>query len=307
MNPVHNNTIDLNLLKIFEAVMMELSVSRAAERLHMTQPAVSHALRRLRRITNDDLFVKAAGGVRPTRKALELWEPISNGLSEIRYALSPPDFEPVSSHRTFTLVAADYTKVLFLPLLLSKLGEAAPNVNLRFIPGSNSDAHKLLDHSEIDVAIGRFSSPSTRLLLHTLLSDRYVCVMRKKHSLAQRNLTPKRYADAAHLLVSLTGDSVGFIDKQLREMNLERRVALTVNQFSLVPELVSRSDLIASIPLRLVQQSPFVKDLTIAELPFSVAPTSLQMMWHQRVQSDPAHQWFRDLLLEISQSFPTLK
>ena len=306
MNPVHNDTIDLNLLKIFEAVMMELSVSRAAERLHMTQSAVSHALRRLRRITNDDLFVKAAGGVKPTRKALELWEPISSGLLEIRSALSPPNFEPMSSRRTFTLVAADYTKVLFLPPLLSKLGETAPNVNLRFIPGSNSDAHQLLDRSEIDIAIGRFSSPSTRLLLHTLLGDRYVCIMRKNHPLAQRNLTPKRYAGAAHLLVSLTGDAVGFIDKQLREMNLERRVALSVNQFSLVPELVSRSNLIASIPLRLVQQSPFIKDLIVAELPFSVSPTSLQMMWHQRSQTDPAHQWFREILIEISQSFSAL-
>lgn len=301
-----HDQIDLNLLHIFEAVMMELNVSRAAKRLNMTQPAVSHALRRLRRITHDDLFLKIPSGVSPTPRALELWEPIREGLLHIRQALTPPEFEPTLSTQTFTLAAADYTVALFFPKLLPILALTAPKINIRIVPNTNINAAKLLEQSEIDLAMGRFYRPTTRLRVQEVMGDRYVCIMRKGHPLARKKLTLKQYIKADHLLVTLTGEATGLIDEQLREMDLKRRIALTVNQFTLVPELISGSDLISAVPLRMIERSLFQKKLHNTELPLKLAPAYLQMMWHERKQTDPAHEWMRTRLLEIAQDLPKI-
>ncbi|BAZ17795.1 transcriptional regulator LysR family protein [Calothrix sp. NIES-4071] len=299
MNTVHYEQIDLNLLSIFEAVMTELNVSRAAERLNMTQPAVSHALRRLRRITNDELFIKVPSGVSPTPKALELWAPIRESLLQIRQVLSPTVFDLEKATHTFTLSMADYTAALLLPKLLPILEKTAPNINLRTVPNTNINAINLLEQSSIDIALGRFFRPSARLRVQDLTSDRYICIMRQGHPLASKKLTLKQYVNANHLLVSLTGEATGFIDEQLREKGLQRRIVITVNQFNLVPELIANSDLISAIPLRTLQRSPLKEQLHVAELPIEVAPALLQMMWHERKQREPAHEWLREIIVEI--------
>lgn len=263
MNTMHYEQIDLNLLSIFEAVMTELNVTRAAERLNMTQPAVSHALRRLRRITNDELFLKVPSGVSPTPKALELWAPISEGLIQIRQALSPTVFDLKKATHTFTLSMTDYTAALLLPKLLPIVEKTAPNINLRIVPNTNINAINLLEQSEIDIAVGRFFRPSARLRVQDLTSDSYICIMRQGHPLACRKLTLKQYVNANHLLVSLTGEATGFIDEQLREKGLQRRIVITVNQFNLVPELIANSDLITAIPLKTLQRSPLKEQLHV--------------------------------------------
>ncbi|MEM1310894.1 MAG: LysR family transcriptional regulator [Cyanobacteria bacterium P01_D01_bin.115] len=302
MNSVHDGQIDLNLLHIFEAVMMELNVSRAAERLNMTQPAVSHALKRLRRVTNDELFVKVPSGVSPTPKALELWEPVRDGLLQIRQALSPPAFEPATAQQTFNLTMADYTAALLLPKLLTVLQQTAPEIDLRIRPNTNVNAVSLLEQAEIDIALGRFFRPGARLRVQDVMRDRYVCIMRQGHPLARKKLTLKSYVNANHLLVSLTGEATGFIDEQLREQGLKRRIMLSVNQFTLVPELIATSDLITAIPQRILAKSPYSQQLHIVELPVEVAPAELQMMWHERKHADPAHEWLRQQLVAISQA-----
>lgn len=302
MNTMHYQQIDLNLLSIFEAVMTELNVTRAAERLNMTQPAVSHALRRLRRITNDELFLKVPSGVSPTPKALELWAPISESLLQIRQALSPTVFDLEKATHTFTLSMTDYTAALLLPKLLPIVEKTAPNINLRVVPNTNINAINLLEQSEIDIALGRFFRPSARLRVQDLTSDSYICIMRQGHPLARKKLTLKHYVNANHLLVSLTGEATGFIDEQLREKGLQRRIVLTVNQFNLVPELIVNSDLITAIPLRTLQRSPLKQQLHVAELPIEVAPALLQMMWHERKQREPAHEWLRGVIIEITNS-----
>ena len=296
---MHIDKIDLNLLTIFEAVMTELNVSRAAERLNLTQPAVSHALRRLRRITNDKLFTKVPSGVSPTQKALELWEPIRDGLLQIRQALTPTAFDPSTSAQTFTLSMADYTAALMLPKLLPILEQTAPGIDLRIIPNTNINAVSLLEQSEIDLAFGRFFRPGARLRVQEVMRDRYVCIMHQGHPLARKRLTLKQYVNAKHLLVSLTGEATGLIDEQLREQGLKRRVMLTVNQFTLVPELVATSDSIAAIPQRILSKSAYASQLHIAELPVEMAIAELQMMWHERKQRDPAHEWLRSLMIEL--------
>jgi DNA-binding transcriptional LysR family regulator len=299
MNTMHIKQIDLNLLTIFEAVMTELNVSRAAERLNLTQPAVSHALRRLRRITQDELFIKVPTGVSPTPKALELWEPIREGLLQIRQALTPMTFDPATSQQTFTLSMADYTAALLLPKLLPILEKNAPEIDLRVLPNTNINAARWLEQSEIDLAFGRFFRGSARLRIQKLLRDRYVCIMRQGHPLARKKLTLKQYANAKHLLVSLTGEATGFIDEQLQGHGLQRRIMLTVNQFNLLPKLVANSDLITAIPQRILAKSPYLQQLHVVELPIEIAPAELQMMWHERRQRDAGHEWMRSTIVDI--------
>ncbi|MBH8552880.1 LysR family transcriptional regulator [Nostocaceae cyanobacterium CENA357] len=291
--------IDLNLLVVFDAVMAELNVTRAADKLSMTQPAVSKALNRLRRAFNDDLFIKIPSGVKPTPKAIEIWTPVRNGLADIRQVTQPIVFEPATSSTTFTIALNDYIASLFAVPLVQRLSKEAPHINLRFIPSTNIDAPDLLEQSEIDLAIGALSASKPRLQTQTLFTDHYVCGMRKGHPLAKRKLTLDQFVRADHLLITLTGEPTGFVDRILREQGLQRRIALTVNQFALAPAILADSNLIAAINYRSVKHSPFAKSLHLAELPLDHDPIHVRMMWHDRKQRDAAHGWLRLLISEV--------
>ncbi|NJK52127.1 MAG: LysR family transcriptional regulator [Cyanobacteria bacterium CRU_2_1] len=299
INPPPSLEIDLNLLVVFDVVMAELNVTRAAEKLSTTQPAVSKALNRLRRAFKDDLFIKVSSGVKPTPKAIAIWTPIRNGLADIRQVTQPSVFEPATSSMTFTIALNDYMASLFAIPLIQRLSQAAPNINLRFIPSTNIDAPALLEQSEIDLAMGALSASKPRLQLQTLFTDRYVCGMRKGHPLAKRKLTLDRFVRADHLLITLTGEPTGFVDLILREQGLQRRIVLTVNQFALAPAVLADSNLIAAINYRSVQHSPYVKSLHLTELPLAHDPIHVHMMWHDRKQRDAAHSWLRSLIAEI--------
>jgi DNA-binding transcriptional LysR family regulator len=301
---MHNASIDLNLLIIFEAVMLELNVTRAAERLNLTQPAVSHALRRLRRLTNDELFVKVPHGVSPTPKALELWDSIGVGLTHIRQALLPASFDPAMATHTFTLALVENLVSLLLTKLVPRFEKLAPNIDLRIFPNTNHNASSLLEKAEVDLAIGRLPEPTTsRLRTHNLFTAEYVCLMRKGHPLASKKLTLNQYANAKHLLVSLTGEATGFIDRALQQQGLKRRIALTVNQFTPVPQLIATSDLLTVLPAWNVQTSDFKEQLHIVPVPLKIAPLTVQMMWHERKQNDPAHEWLRSQVIEVCANF----
>ena len=299
MTEKHDVVIDLNLLVVFDAVMAELNVTRAAEKLSMTQPAVSKALNRLRRAFNDDLFIKVPSGVKPTPKAIEMWTLIRNGLADIRQVTQPTVFEPATSTITFTIALNDYMASLFAIPLIQRLSKEAPHTNLRFIPSTNINAPALLEQSEIDLAIGALSASKPRLQTQTLFTDHYVCGMRKQHPLAKRKLTLDQFVRADHLLITLTGEPTGFVDLILREKGLQRRIVLTINQFALAPAILANSDLIAAINYRSVQHSSFANSLHLTELPLDHDPIHVRLMWHDRKQRDAAHQWLRSLITEL--------
>ncbi|ARV62901.1 hypothetical protein BZZ01_07535 [Nostocales cyanobacterium HT-58-2] len=291
--------LDLNLLTVFDAVMTELNVTRAADRLHMTQPAVSNALKRLRHLLNDELFVKVPSGVSPTPKAMEIWQPIRDALTQIRRTLEPSQFDPATATIAFTIAMNDLTANLILPKLIAVLEESAPDIDVRIIPNTHINAPILLEQAEIDVAVGVFPHPSARLRSHTLLTSPFICVMRRDHPLAGKKLTLERYVQAKHLLVTLTGESTGLIDPILQERGLQRRIALTVNQFAIAPRIVANSDFIAILPTRIVEMSGLVEQLHLAPLPIEIAPSILKMMWHERNHRHPAQEWLRSRLIEI--------
>lgn len=243
-------SFDLNLLTVFDAVMTELNVTRAAGRLNMTQPAVSNALKRLRHLLNDELFIKVPSGVSPTPKALAIASPIREALNQIRQTLEPIAFNPATEQATLTLALNDFMANLILLPLVRMLEAIAPNINVRTIPNTHINAPALLEKAAIDIAIGVFAKANARLRYHTLFTSPLICAMRRDHPLARKTLTLEQYARAKHLLVTLTGESTGLVEPLLQERGLERRIGLTVNQFFGVPQLLANSDFIAILPDR---------------------------------------------------------
>ncbi len=304
---VNEEPIDLNLLRVFDAVMTELNVTRAADRLHMTQPAVSNALKRLRHRLNDELFIKVPTGVRATPKAMHVWQPLRDALIQIRQTLEPSEFEPATAITSFRIAMNDFTANLVLPELVRVMDAAAPGINIRTMPTTYINAPMLLEQAEIDLAIGVFPNPRARLRSHSLLTSPFVCVMRQGHPLATGKLTLEQYLQAKHLLVTLTGESTGLIDPLLQERGLKRRIALTVNQFAVAPRIIAQSDLIAVLPRRIVQFSGVADRLHLTALPIKLAPTTLQMMWHERNHPEAGQQWLRSRLIEICESLESLK
>ena len=291
--------LDLNLLKVFDVVMTELNVTRAAHRLHMTQPAVSNALKRLRHLLNDQLFAKVPSGVLPTPKALELWQPLREALTQIRQTIEPGDFNPEIATLTFTIAMNDFAANVLLPKLIPVFEESAPAVNIRTIPTTHIDAVTQLEKAEIDIAVGVFPDASPRLRSQVLFTSPLTCVMRRHHPLAKQLLTLERYVQAKHLLVTLTGEPTGYIDLILLEQGLKRRIMLTVNQFAVAPQLVAGSDLLAILPTRIVEMSGVLDQLHLTPPPLEIPPSNLKMMWHERNHSDSSQAWLRSQLVNL--------
>ena len=296
-------TLDLNLLRVFDRVMSEGSLTRAAESLAITQPAASHALRRLHEAVGEPLFVRSAHGMKPTPRAEALWPQVRAALSTLRSALAPEAFDPSVGDTSFRLAMADASATLLAPQLLSMLEAARARVGLRFLPLATRDPRRLLRDGEADLAIGHFPNALAAILAegpasgfgrHGLHHTRYVCVMRRDHPLAGRALRLDEYLTAQHLLVSFSGRPHGLVDGALAAIGQQRRIVLTVNQFFTAGRLVATSDLLTVLPLSFVAATGFADRLVTAELPFPMDPVAIEMVWASRHEGDPAHRWLRE-------------
>lgn len=296
-------TLDLNLLRVFDAVMAEGSLTRASAGLAMTQPAVSHALRRLREAVGQDLFVRVAHGVRPTPHAQAMWPQVRAALATLRQALAPGHFDPRHDAVQMRLAMADATAALLAPALLVRIEQAQALMNLRMLPLTTRDPRRLVEGGEADLAVGFFPSLVTSIiaqgqdshLRHARLFDtRYVCVMRQGHPLAERVLTLDDYASAHHLLVSFSGRAHGYVDEALAALGRQRRIVLTVNQFFTAGRVVAQSNLLTVLPEGFVQATGNQAELVTRELPLTLGPVHVEMVWHLRHDTDPAHRWLRD-------------
>lgn len=301
MHNMNVSALDLNLLRVFDAVMAEGNVTRAAERLFLSQPATSHALGRLRHLLKDDLFVKVPGGVRPTPRAVELAEPIHEALATLERALNPPQFDPAASTRIIRLATHDYFTTLLMGDVASYLAEHAPGISLRLHPTSGR-ALEMLDQQEVDMAISAFGELPERFARAELFRDRYVCLVRRGHPLAKGRLSVERFAAARHLLVSPRGDERGFVDTELAGQGLTRQVAMIINQFAPAGRIVAGSDLVLTASERLAAM--LVSEHDLVELPYPLdtpaAFSSSEVVWHRRLGEHPALAWFRDLLVGLA-------
>ncbi|HVZ01671.1 MAG TPA: LysR family transcriptional regulator [Dongiaceae bacterium] len=302
MHPVNLSTIDIRLLLVFEALMRERSVSRAAQDVGMSQPAVSRALNALRQMLKDELFVRSPGGMMPTAQARDLAPPIREVLARMQAIFESANFVPQASTRTFRLAASDHCAALVLPILEERLRREAPGIKLRVRPRRHLTVAGELDMGEIDLALGIALDLPSRIKKQVLFSEPYVCVMRRGHPLARPRLSYDDYMAAEHLAVTHMGEPLQAVDVHLRKDGVKRRVPITINQALLAPEILLRSDLILTTQLNLVRRLSAFADLHVAPLPIPIEPLSVHLAWHRDLAKHAAHEWLRGTIIDICAS-----
>jgi DNA-binding transcriptional LysR family regulator len=282
--------------------MEERSVSRAARRVGLSQPAMSNALSRLRRTFDDPLFARSSDGMAPTPAAQSLIGPVRSALAQLRSLFEEkPAFDPAASERPFQLLTNDYVELTLLPSLAKAIREQAGGVSLRVQRSSNvfepPSANLLAE--PFDIAIGFFPDALTldaRVRSELLWEDRNVCVARAGHPKIRGKISLRQYAEAEHVAVFYKKQGLGVIDTLLAQQGLSRRSAVVVPHFASVPVLVAATDFVATIPERLARQ--FSRELKLQSLraPIDIPPLRLTLLWHERFHDDPAHRWMRELI-----------
>ena len=302
------NDKDLNLLIVFETLMNELNVSQAAQRLRMSQPALSHALSRLRLNFNDPLFVRLPRGMAPTDRARALKAQVAKILEASRelYA-QPTSFDPAKAEGRIVLETTDYIEHIVYPKLLPYLAKAAPGVALVSKHLRGEFPKQALEQGEADIAIGGFfKSIPEGFFQQKLFIDELVCVLRKKHPLAsaKNGISMENYLEASHILVSLQGDLVGQVDAALAKKKLKRKVVAGIANFITPGLIASESDFLLTGPRRLAETYQERYPVDIFPLPPPLAsqirPMTLIQVWHERSHQDPLRAWFRSVLHQFS-------
>jgi DNA-binding transcriptional LysR family regulator len=312
--------MDLNLVVAFDALARERSVTRAAQRVGITQSAMSHALRRLRDLLGDELMVRGRSGMVLTPRAESLAVPVRSGLVTLGRALSEPArFEPASARRAFCMASPDLFDVLVLPPLLERIRVEAPGVDIRVIPIDERQLPDQLETGEVDVAITplidrtddeQAEGDAPGLLRKKLLHDRFACLIRADHPIlggkrGRREppaLSLESYAAVSHVLVSPSGEGPGLVDRALAKHGLKRRVALRIPHFYAGLAIVAKSDLILTAPAALARLIPGNLPVVALRAPLRLPGHSVNLTWHERFSKDDGHGWLRRLVTEVART-----
>lgn len=282
--------IDLNLLVILDALLGEQHVTRAAERLHLSQPAVSHALARLRDLLGDPLLVRAGSGLVPTARALELAAPLAETLAQVQSLLAPNTFDPASARRTFRLAMSDYGAALILPGLIRTLRAEAPGIDLQISHASREGMVEGLLNGDIDLAAGVLPELPGELRSTPLFKERYVCLL-DRHSLpADGQLDLPTYLSRPHVLLEMRGSGTPEIERTLTALRERRRVAISLPHWSVAPQFISGTDLILTVASRALNEVAD-ESLIVLPPPFEIAPFTFVSAWHKRRGGDQALNW----------------
>lgn len=300
----HLSQLDLNLLVALHALLDEGSVTRAAERMGVTQSAMSRTLARLRALLDDPLLVRTRHGMRPSPRAEALRAPLSRLMVDAAAIVERrAEFDPARSDHTFTVASSDYAQLALLPGLLARLARDAPGVNLSVLYDSRRTAEQLED-GVVDLAIGPAGFlPSEQLQQQHLLRDGFVVVLRADHPDAE-HLDLDRYCALRHALTSPQGKPGGLVDPLLAARGRHRRVALVAPSFLVVGQLVAQSDLVSTLPTRVAGALARTLPLRLLTPPLDIPGFELRQHWHPHRQGDPAHAWFRGLVREVATAAP---
>ncbi|MDH7638143.1 LysR family transcriptional regulator [Sphingomonas oryzagri] len=290
-------TIDLNLLRALDALLDERNVSKAAERLGVTQPAVSGMLVRLRESFDDTLFVRSQRGVQPTLRALALAEPIKQVLANVEALLRPAAFDPATASFTLTLAATDYALQAVVVPFVTKLRRYAPGIRVATRPVDNDRVAQQFERGELDLALMTPESAPLDLHSRRLFDESYVCALRAGHPDASAaGISLDRFCTLDHALVSFSGGSFhGVTDDALAHLGRERHVALSFHSFLALAEVLRETDLISVAPRRLAAAGD---GLALLEPPVAIPGFTKLAVWHGRTHSDEGHRWARALLFE---------
>lgn len=301
MQEIDLHKFDLNLLAVFDALMREQHVGRAGERLGLTQPAVSHALGRLRYLLDDPLFIKHAKGVRPTARAKALADAIAPALQTLRVSLGRGDtFDPTQVRRTLVIGGSDYVNLVLAPPLMGRLRERAPSVDIRLRPTTRETVLQDLRRQEIDFAIGPLTSAPAAVEVTPLFTERLVMIGRRDHPQLNGELTIEAFAALSHLLVSQRGEPFGSVDGALREMGLSRRIAITVPHFMAAPFIVAGTDLVAVMAERVARRLADAAGVAVYDEPLAMPPWTVGLVRLKEAPDDPAIDWLISLISELS-------
>jgi DNA-binding transcriptional LysR family regulator len=292
-------SFDLNLLVVFEAVFRERSVTLAGDRLGLSQPAVSHALRRLRHLVNDELFVKTPEGMMPTPRAEQLALPVRRALNELVLALEPETFDPPSAERNFVLAVNNYAAVVLAGPIIAECASVAPRIRLSLRPSGTLNVFEMLEHGELDLVISNRQPPSEHFASRVLIRDRYVAAMREGNSAGCGQLSLADFAQLPHLSISSSGEDLSFVDSALAKNGLSRRIALDAPYLS-AGAVLTKSDMVAVLGRHLAQEFCRSFPLRIMELPFEAPYLSISMLWHERLDKQPSHRWLRETIADLA-------
>ncbi|MBX9687147.1 MAG: LysR family transcriptional regulator [Candidatus Obscuribacterales bacterium] len=294
MREVNLASLDLNLLVALKALLDERNVTRAAEIVGLSQPAMSRALQRLRIMFKDPLLVKGVGGMTLTARALSLSVPLQNILNDINQIVAEPALEPAQMRGEIVLATRDYEMAAILPDVIRKVISIAPGLNLR-VQSLIGDDLSPLERNEVDFVIAGTDHNSASLRRKTLLKDNFVCVLSAKNPALKKKLTMEKYLSMRHCVTMITDYRSGIVDKHLADLGQSRNAVVKVPYFMLAASpIVANSDLIATVPRRLGVLLAEKKDLVLLDLPFKVRDFAIYLYWHVRNQSNPMHIWLRE-------------
>jgi LysR family transcriptional regulator, mexEF-oprN operon transcriptional activator len=295
--------IDLNALLVFTALMRERSVSRAAERLFLGQPAVSMALKRLREMLGDELFVRTRAGMEPTARALQLYEAFGQGLSAIHNGIAQAEhFDPASAQGTLRIGMPDDLELVLVPRLLAVLARQAPQLKLVVRPADFRDACALLDAESIDVAITAKPEKLESWHAYEVLGrESFLCVYSPKQMKVADPITRKQYLSARHVLVSQSGELHGAIDRQLEQFGLARNVVAAAARFAVLPDLLAQTPALANVPAAVARHFEKTRRLAVSPLPFDAPSFDVAVVSHLRSRSSASVQW---AIAQLRESWP---
>jgi len=297
---IHNmniNNFDLNLLRAFDVLMQEQNVSNAAKRMHLSQPAMSNTLSRLRDLLDDPVLVRTSLGMQPTPKAKSLEKSIRTALQTIDQSLcAEPDFNPATSEQVFHIATTDYAELLLIPKLLNHLSQVAPGIRLEIHSLGPDIPEPELEKGAFDFALGRFTEVPKRLRSEFWLSEKLVCLVQNNHSFLRREISLEQFLTVPQIWVS-GGQRTGVVDQWLKENKLKRNVTHSTPSFLIAPSVVAQTDMLVVTPLSVANHFTDKLPVKILPLPMKLAPFDLHILWHPFHAETPAHTWFREQLL----------
>ncbi|WP_109482573.1 LysR family transcriptional regulator [Paraburkholderia sp. C35] len=297
--------VDLNLLRVFQAIVEERSLTKAGERLALSQPAISYSLARLRTLFDDPLFIRTRSGMQPTPIALELASIVGRALDTVREALRYAEsFDPATSTRTFRLSLSDAGEMAYLPAICEALHERAPRVKLSIEPLPVEEMEDALRSSKLDFAIGNLPMLMARTRHQLLFEETYVCMTRKRRGLpAGAALSHEHFLQASHVQVRSVEHSHHALDDALRAQGVGRNIALQLPHFVALPGVLAVTDLFATLPQRLAGILNRSDAFRIYTLPVPIPQATVTMHWHEHFDEDDGIAWMRDLMAEMVQRF----
>lgn len=296
--------LDLNLLVVLRELLVHGTASKAAESLQMSQPAVSNALNRLRKTLGDELFTRTSRGLVPTRMAEDLREPLDCALQIIIDSLNRlPTFDPKASSRNFKIVLTDVGETYFLPALMTLLSRASPGVSITCMRNTTINLREEMEAGRVDLALGVVPEVEVGFFQRTLLTTRYVCLLRREHPFANPCLTLEQFLSADHINVTAEGTAHANVEAVLQRLRIRRNVKIDVPHFVAVGHILLATDMIAVVPEAYAARTFERAALTTASCPFEIPDLSVNLLWHAQNHNDAGNRWLRDLIHEQFSSF----